>query len=334
MSNNKYPNHPSDTGNKLKSSYYIGYSTDKDIRFRSSSGGIGSLLIKHLLATPEYGTAMTFVFNRDKCAYEPRIIYKYDDYNNCGSIYQDTDNIQFLKDNLNKIKDGIIITCMPCQVRPIRCILNKNGIRNFIISLCCSGQTTIEGTWCYYKFLRIEKKHIVTMQYRGNGWPSGIQITLDDGKILKYKNWSYPWTIMHSSLLFRPHRCLNCIVKSVPDSDITLADPWLKEYEENDSIGNSVVISNTEEGYNTLMTLLEYKSVILNEVDEETYYMSQKGTIEKKKMNSQNKRINKLIKRLSNSKMYMRIATSSPIILKAHIKGIAIIKKILSLSGT
>ena len=111
--------------------YYIGYSTNTENRYRSSSGGIGSELIRYLMDR-EYGTAMTFVFNKEECRYEPKLIFDYEDYNNCGSIYQDTDTIGFIKNNVNRIKNGIVITCMPCQVKPIRSILNRNNIKHFI----------------------------------------------------------------------------------------------------------------------------------------------------------------------------------------------------------
>lgn len=309
--------------------YYIGYSTDETIRYRSSSGGIGSAIIKYLLETGMFGTSITFVFNKEECLYAPMFIYDYKDYNNCGSIYQDINTVSFIKNNLDKIKNGVVVTCMPCQVRPIRSLLERNNIKNFIISLCCSGQTTVQGTWCYYKFLHINKKHIVGMQYRGNGWPSGIQIMLDDGSIIKYANWTYPWTLIHSSLLYRPNRCVGCKFKTVPDSDINLADPWLKEYEDNDKIGNSVVIVNTEEGLLVLKKILEQGEAVLKEVDESTYILSQKGTIENKKLKSQNCRFNKLTKRLSNSKAYVKIVSLSPFLMKIHVKGISILKRFL-----
>ena len=140
--------------------YHIGYSTDADIRFKSASGGIGSAFIKYLLSLPDYDTAMTFVFNKEKCLYEPKLIYSFVDYNNCGSIYQDIDNVGFIKSNIERIRGGMVVTCMPCQVRAIRHLLGKREINSFIISFCCSGQTTVEGTWCYYKFLGINKKSV------------------------------------------------------------------------------------------------------------------------------------------------------------------------------
>ena len=298
--------------------YYIGCSTDNDIRFKSSSGGVGSTIIKFLLSQPDYGTAMTFVFNSDQCVYEPRLIYSFDEYNNCGSVYQDTDTIGFIKDNVERIKGGIVVTCMPCQVRAIRSILDSHNIKSFIISLCCSGQTTKEGTWLYYKYLGISKDDVAHLQYRGNGWPSGIQITLKDGSVIKKDNWTYPWTIIHQSFLYRPKRCLFCTYKIVPYSDVNLADPWLKEYEDNDTIGNSCVIVNSVNGKDVFNALLSQDLVSCKKIDESTYIKSQKGTIESKSKVNKQKKYFQFVSKLSSSGSYKAIATYSPKTLKLH----------------
>lgn len=57
--------------------YYIGYSTDDLIRYKASSGGIGTSIIKYLLSTSEYDTSMTFVYDKEKCGYIPKLIYDF-----------------------------------------------------------------------------------------------------------------------------------------------------------------------------------------------------------------------------------------------------------------
>ena len=103
--------------------YYIGYSTDDLIRYKASSGGIGTSIIKYLLSTSEYDTSMTFVYDKEKCGYIPKLIYDFNEINICGSVYQDIDIFSFLKENISSIKNGIIVTCMPCQVQGIRSVL-------------------------------------------------------------------------------------------------------------------------------------------------------------------------------------------------------------------
>lgn len=310
--------------------YYIGYSSNFEIRNASSSGGIGTSIIQYLLSTDRFGTTVTFVFNKDKCQYEPRIIYNYADYINCGSIYQDISLVGFIKDNINKIKDGIVLTCMPCQVKPIRNLLEKKKIDSFIISLCCSGQTTVEGTWYYYKLLKINKDDVCHMQYRGDGWPSGIKITLKNGNTIKKENYTYPWTIMHKSLLFRPRRCLYCTKKTSQECDVSLADPWLKEYIENDRIGNSIVIISSTSGMEVIKNMLDEKELELKEIEEETYIKSQLGTIEQKAKSCNHRTFNKMMSYMGKEgSLYKKIATSSVLFLKLHNRFVKFLYKFL-----
>lgn len=300
--------------------YYIGYSANKELRYNASSGGIGSAIIKYLLESGRFGTSMTFVFNANKCMYEPKLIYDFSEYNICGSIYQETDNIQFLKEHLKDIRNGIVVTCMPCQVNAIKYILNMNDIKNFVISFCCSGQTTIQGTWFYYKLLGVQKTDVKKIQYRGNGWPSGIQITLKNGDVIKKDNYTTPWTLMHRSLLFRPKRCLYCTFKTNSKSDVSLADPWLKEYIENDKIGNSIIICS-QDGQGVLKEMNDIGEVSIKEIEEAVYYKSQLGTIESKAQSNKHKFFNSVVEKMAvEGSIYKEIATSSELFLKLHLK--------------
>ena len=55
--------------------YYIGYSTNPTIRKKASSGGIGTAITRYLLSQPEFGTSLTFIFDKNKCMYVPKIIH-------------------------------------------------------------------------------------------------------------------------------------------------------------------------------------------------------------------------------------------------------------------
>lgn len=241
----------------ISTQYYIGYSIDEIERYKATSGGIGSCVQKYLLSHNYYGTSITFEFNKYLCMFEPKLIYSHNDINICGSIYQDINIYSFIKANLDKIKRGIVLSCPPCQVIPIRQLLKKNNIPCFIISFCCSGQTTIEGTWKYYELLGVKKEDVVNMQYRGNGWPSGIQIWLKDGTVVRKDNFTEPWVSLHQSKLYAPKRCLYCKLDTGRNADVSLADPWLERYKSSDKIGATMFLPFTEEGMNVISEMHE-----------------------------------------------------------------------------
>ncbi len=302
----------------MKSKYYIGYSTDEQERYKASSGGIGSALFRYLLSLPEFGTSLTFIFNQVTCCYEPKLIHSVSEINICGSVYQDIDLPKFITEHIQDIKGGMVVSCMPCQVSVIRNILNKAKIPNFIISLVCSGQTTIEGTWCYYKFLGVRKEDVINMQYRGNGWPSGIQIWLKDGQKIYCDNYSEPWVTIHRSNLFKPKRCFFCKRDTNYNADISLADPWLKEYKENDKIGHTLFVTHSDRGQRVIEEMYIKGLVNYKESDYDSYCIAQKPNIQKAvRVEHEKKRIEQRMKRCEN-KLYRRLFISSYNMMRIH----------------
>ena len=305
----------------LKSNdYYIGFSKNADDRFKASSGGVGTAIMRYLLSQPEYGTGITFVFDANLCMYVPKMIYSEKEINVCGSVYQDIDLLRFFKDNLENIKGGIVLSCGPCQVAPIRAMLSRKGIKNFIISYCCSGQTTVQGTLCYYKFLGINKDDVVNMQYRGNGWPSGIQIWLKNGSVIKKDNWTEPWSTIHQSNIFKPKRCLFCKLDLGKQADINLADPWLEKYKQNEKVGATLCIVCTEYGKIIFdeMQAENLIDVIPSNYDE--YAIAEKPNVHKEiRLKSENL-FKKRLARLLDFKIYKKIASSSLFNMRLHIR--------------
>lgn len=300
------------------SNYYIGHALDSDIRYKSSSGGIGTIITKYLLSLPEYSTSITFVFDTSKCMYLPKFIHSINDIKITGSIYQDINIFSYIKNNINKIKDGIVLTCPPCQVYAIRKLLNKNNIKNFIISFSCSGQTTIEGTWCFYKFAGIKKDDIINMQYRGNGWPSGIQVWTKNGNKEFFKNYTEPWKTIHESWLFRPRRCFYCINGSSNISDVSIADPWLEEYTKKDKVGNTLIKINTKLGKCYFSELFEKGLIKYSESDYYNFYLAQKNILLKEEYLNKYKMAYKILLYLYKKKSYKKWASSSLSNMKIH----------------
>lgn len=312
----------------LDTTYYIGHTSDEEDRWKASSGGIGTAITRYLLSQPEYGTSVTFRFNQEKCMYEPVLIYKASDINVCGSIYQEIDIPRFLKDNIDHIKGGIVVSCTPCQVTPVRQILTKNGIPHFIISFCCSGQTTIEGTWKYYELLGIRKEDVVNMQYRGNGWPSGIQIWLKDGTVIRKDNYTEPWVTMHSSQLYRQKKCFYCTRDTGREADIALADPWLKEYRENDHTGNTLFLVITNLGKQILESMHQEGAIHFTPSSYNDYAIAQKPNVEKELRHKREKQLSRTILSLHKRAFYFKWATKNSRNMHLHIRLMHLLQKI------
>ena len=298
---------------------YIGHTIDGDTRFKASSGGIGTAIIQYLLSLPDYETSITFDFDKGKCMYVPRIIHSSEEINICGPIYHDIDIPRFLRNNLYKIKGGVVICCAPCHVFAVRQLLTKAKHTCFIISYCCSGQMTIEGTWKYYELLGINKDDVIKMQYRGNGWPSGIQIWLKDGTTIKKDNYTEPWVTIHSSMLFSPKRCFYCKRDTGRLADVALADPWLKEYIEKDKVGNTMFIPFTPKGLDVLTQMNKNNLIEYTLSSHDEYSKAQSPNIKKELwVNTQKAYIDKQVKLISKN-WYYQIVTKNIRFMRIHI---------------
>lgn len=261
---------------------FIGYANNEEIRYSSSSGGIITSIIKFLFDTGKIDSFLGCRYNITQHCYEPHIIHSFKEYELVGSVYQEMDLIAYLKKHLSELDKSVLIVCSPCLVRAFRSILNRNNIKSIIIDYFCSGQTTLEGTYCYYRFLGIQKENVRNIRYRGNGWPNGIEIVLKSGEIIKKANYSEPWETIHRSELFRPKRCCYCKRVQSNDADISVGDPWLKKYIDTDTIGRSLFLTHSTLGQRVVEELSNKGDIIIESVDYSLFEQSQRPSILKK----------------------------------------------------
>lgn len=299
---------------------YIGYSCDPDIRYKATSGRIGTSIIKYLFDKGIINTSITFDYDKSVLQYIPRLIYKYEDYNITGSIYHEVKLINYIRDNIENIKGGFACFVLPCQARAIRSLLNRHGIKCVLIGLTCSSQQDIEATYYLLNRLNINKKDVEYIQYRGNGWPSGIQIRLKNNTQKFIPNNNSIWTQIFHSRLFIQNRCFKCQDTLNVNSDIALADPWLKSYIENEKTGLSLVSLNTELGVKILKDMKTNDYIILNQISQNELKKSQLATIERKISYKNSRRIISIIDKVYKSNIYKKIIQLSPIFFKIHCK--------------
>ncbi len=317
--------------NNIAINTYIGHATDEDIRFHASSGGITTAAIKYLFESGSVQTGLAFTFDVSSCRFVPKLINSFCEYELCGSIYQDIDLITYIKENIAKIKGAFLITCAPCQVRPIRSVLKRNNIESFIISYVCSGQTTIEGIYKYYELLKIKREDVVGMRYRGKGWPSGIEITKKNGEIIKHPNYTEPWKTLHQSHFYRPRRCFFCQQVYSADADFAVADPWLKEYIEADNIGHTIFVVGTDYGALVLKEMMKTGVVNAEDISYDKFVLSQKPSFYNKSRANDNRDIIQTEYNLISNNIYRKLFTNNLRMMVIHGKILLWNKRIYSI---
>lgn len=280
-------------------------SSNAEIRYKGSSGGVITQIIKYLFETSQIKSAINFRFSGVEL-FEPTLIYSFEKYEHTGSVYHEINIYKFLKENINQVKSPILISCLPCQVVPIKRLLDKNKIENTIISLVCSNQLEKEATYYFLEKNNIDINKITDFRYRGNGWPSGIQIKTDEKEYFFHNNTS-KWIDVFHSQIFNLNRCLFCKDTFGLSADFSIADPWLKRYVENDKIGSSIVVSHTKKAEKLIQMMIDNKILdVIELLTTEEAILSQKGTLQKKYILMKYKKFFKLLIKLFRTNIYKK----------------------------
>lgn len=280
-------------------------SADFKIRYGGSSGGVITQIIKYLFEHNQINSAINFRF----CGIDlfvPMLIYSFEDYQCTGSIYHEINIYKFLKENINSVVSPVLITCLPCQVVPIRRLLTKSRIDSVIISLVCSNQLEKEATYYFLQNNNINVGDIVDFRYRGNGWPSGIQVKTIDKEYFFHNNTS-KWIDVFHSQIFNLDRCFVCKDTFGLSADFSIADSWLQRYIQNDNIGSSIVMSHTDKAEGILQIMIDNN--FLNNIEtisHQEVILSQLGTLQKKYIFFKYKPFFRLLRKIFRSNIYKK----------------------------
>lgn len=308
---------------------YVAYSNNEKIRYASTSGGIGSQIVEYLFDNRLIKSSITFRFSSETLQYNPQIITQKGEYVSSGSIYHEINLVSFIKNNIDNIKSPFCCFCLPCQTRALRAILSRSGIDSLLIELTCSSQQSFEATEYLLKRIHLDKNNVKYFQYRGNGWPSGIQIWTVDNQFIFVPNNNSIWTKIFHSQLFYMKRCFLCNPDISSAADMTIADPWRICNTNNEKKGKTLCFLHTERMM-LLFEELKRKNIISCEEElVSKYEYSQYGTFQRKRKALINKKVSKFKMKLFTNQLYRKIVLSSSIMFDFHLLVKKIIDRIL-----
>lgn len=268
---------------------YIGYSNDIDIRFNSASGGIASQLLISALEKGIIDGALVVRMKSDRPLETEAFIArtKEEILHASKSKYCPVATNGALKQIL-KENGKFAVVGLPCHIHGIRkaedvCKVLKDRIV-LRIGIMCSHTVNFLGTEFILEKLGIDKRQVKGLNYRGNGWPGGMTVTLKNGYVLRiplFGNWNSYWVVF-SSYFFTPIRCLTCPDHTAELSDISLGDAWLPELKY-DKIGRSIIVTRTKIAEDILSLMSSAGAISVMPVDPSKIKQSQKLLLRFKK---------------------------------------------------
>lgn len=227
-----------------------------DIRLKSSSGGMFSLLANYILKQNGYVAGVVFdrnfevkhILSSEINEIEQMRKSKYYQ-SNTGFIFRDIKKIL-----LNEEKKKVLFTGTPCQVAGLYKFLGKNYKNLYTAEIICHGITSkkVFDKYCSDMFQDKVIKSIAFREKQSLGWKSGISIKFDDDtEYTQTASDNVYWEAFGKNIS-KSKACGNCKFNRLPrQGDLTIGDFWgISRYNNalNDGKGTSVVLINNSKG--------------------------------------------------------------------------------------
>jgi coenzyme F420 hydrogenase subunit beta len=261
--------------NKLFGSYlgcYIGHSTDMNVRYNSSSGGIATQLLIAALENDVIDGALVTRMRKDN-PWEPEGFIartREDVISASKSKYCPVAVNTGLKHILKE--DGrFAVVGLPCHIHGIRKSeevfkqLDKKIVLH--IGLLCSHVVSFAGSHFLLEKIGVRKEQVTDLSYRGKGWPGSMSVQVKNGSSISMPligGWNAYWPIF-SSFFFTPMRCMMCPDQASELADISLGDAWLPELKD-EKRGESIIVTRTKIGEDILAFASSAKAISVKPV--------------------------------------------------------------------
>ncbi len=240
-----------------------GFSTDKEVRNKASSGGAISSILMYLVDSGEVdGVIQVGVENNNPIINGTFVNTSYEEILECsGSRYSPSSPLSIIRDVLSDDKVYAIVA-KPCDIAAMRKLKSLNSEYDkkfkYLISFFCAGVPSLNGTKEILNKFGISEDDLIDFRYRGEGWP-GLTTAKTRQGLSHSMTYNESWgTILNKHLQARCKVCADGIGEA---ADIVCADAWDKSdgagypsFEEKE--GQSLIISRTKLGEQILDSML------------------------------------------------------------------------------
>lgn len=265
---------------------FLSYSEDTHIRYDSSSGGvITQILIFALEEGLITGALVTKADEHNPLMPKPFIAKTKEELiSSARSKYCPVPVNIALNSIINSSQDEkYAVVGLPCHIQGIRKAeqLNDDLQKKIVLhlGLFCSNTPNFLATDYILKEFSIDKNSVRRLDYRGKGWPGGLQVETN-GKIIFIPFHEY-WNKGFGQYFSIP-RCKYCVDPTCELADMSFADAWLPEIRAVDSEGSSLIISRTNLGQQILEAMYSKNKISLRRIPSEKIIKSQGRLINRK----------------------------------------------------
>jgi len=266
---------------------YVGYTTDPELRYSASSGGLATALVMKALEDGLADAALLVKMDEQRPLLpEPFLARSSEEVRQAiGSKYCPVPLGTALREALGT-DEKLAVVGLPCHMwalrkaeRAVEALRGRVAIR---IGLFCFHTANFYGLLLVLHKLGVRPSEVAHLAFRGRGWPGEMVVRLKDGgeRTLSFHDLFVLW----GTWLFSPLPCLLCPDALNELADISLGDAWhLPEFTGTRSPGHSLVIVRTPAGEELLASAERDGIVRLREVGLRELYRSQGAGLRFKK---------------------------------------------------
>jgi coenzyme F420 hydrogenase subunit beta len=265
---------------------FAGWASEKSVRWRGSSGGLTTAILLGALETGFVDGVLVTRMDPD----HPLQAASYVAVDRqgvlaaTGSKYTVT-SPNLLLGELMRRKGRFAVVGLPCHIEGLRkAQLAIPQLRRRIVlavGLFCGTTCTPRGTIVGIRRAGIDPEKVVSIAYRGEGWPGSFRLSLSSGVVrdLPYPDYFDPWFAAHI-----PPRCLVCPDGTNELADLAVGDAWVERHAPGNGNGASFVVVRSPSAVR-LMERLQPRWVQLEETtgaeiieaQAETYAVNRQG---------------------------------------------------------
>lgn len=233
---------------------YVGHSTDREVTSVCSSGGVvDQLLICGLESGLVDGAVVARMKGDRPLEPEPFVARSRGEVLSASRTKYCPVAVGVVMERLRRERGKFAVVGLPCHIHGVRKAESVvPGLKEKIvlhIGLFCGHTVSFEGTDFVLDKLKVRKKDVARLSYRGNGWPDSLVVELKNSREVRLrfnKGWRVYWNVF-SPFLFTPFRCLMCPDQFNELADVSVGDAWLPELKGRKA-GESMVIVRTALG--------------------------------------------------------------------------------------
>jgi len=236
-------------------SLFYAWSTDKKIRYESSTGGLLNGLSLYLLDTNKVNFILHTATNPEKPMRSvSRFSYNKDDLLNANSCsrYGPASPLDKFHEALD-LNQPFAFVGKPCDISAIRQLSKTdervNKLCKYLLTLVCGGSTEFTKSQDFIESFKVKENELTIFRYRGFGNPGKMYIKTFDGREYD-KEYNSFWG---EESTWRVHfRCKICPDAIGESSDIAALDTWRGGSPKGEDEGFNAAIVRTANGLDLL----------------------------------------------------------------------------------